>query len=165
MTGWIKRNPTLQSMFVDVLADYKRIYGTGEGEPFTSDISNISVFCSQDDSLQMVPDNNQNMEEIDDCKPHLEDKGLLESQKSTEQKVPHLEKEIAQKESMIIELKSKYDEAQKKLTARIGQLEKELNTAQLQLSVMAEKIEMKNMLIYDKERTIQILSQGRSSSF
>lgn len=87
------------------------------------------------------------------------------------QRMQQLEKERDEKEAIIQELKKKYDAEQEKLAEamRIASLkqekairmEEELKTAKMEVTMIKEKIELKDQLLSDKERTIQILSHAK----
>lgn len=91
-------------------------------------------------------------------------------------KIQQLEKEAKEKGTVMLEWKLNCEEEQKKTAERIAQLEEMVKAAQLHLArkneairlseatlqTLKEKMELKDIIMRDKERTIQILSsQGR----
>ena len=91
-------------------------------------------------------------------------------------RIQQLEREGAEKEALFLEWKRKNEDEKKKAAERMARLEEELKAAQAQLAtkdgilrqlagkaqVLTEKMELKDIIIRDKERTIEILSSHRS---
>ena len=110
---------------------------------------------------------------------HLEPAPLTNNQslwEDDQKRIQQLETEAAEKEEMFLEWKRKNEDEKKKAAERMARLEEELKAAQHQLAtkdgmlrqlagkaqVLTEKMELKDIIIRDKERTIEILSSHRS---
>lgn len=110
-------------------------------------------------------------EEIDNEESGLSDETMATrtsgENEQLRKRIQELERETAEKEAIIQE-KEKEEEKRKK-AERDTRLEEELKTAQIQLAtkdgtirLLTENTKLKDIIMRDKERTIQMLSSQRS---